>query len=209
MLKSIIGRKICMTQVFDKNGNIIPATLVKAGPCIVTNIRTIDNDGYCAIQLAFDDIEEKKLNKSNIGFFKKRKISFKKILKEFKIDNSDNFVIGQEIKSNVFNIGDYVDVRAISKGKGYAGVIKRYNFAMQPKTHGQSDKRRSRGSSGAQGPQRVFKGTRMPGHLGNKYVTIQNLCIIDVCLENNTLLISGSVPSVRSGLLFISCAIKK
>ncbi|MDR1928704.1 MAG: 50S ribosomal protein L3 [Endomicrobium sp.] len=210
MLKFIIGEKIGMTQIFDVSGSVIPVTIVKAGPCIVTAMRTVEKDNYCAVQLAFGDIKEKKLNKSIIGFFKKNNLPFKKNIREFKIPFSEikKFLIGQEIKVDIFNIGDYVDVCALSKGKGYAGVIKRHNFSMQPKTHGQSDKTRARGSSGGQGPQRVFKGMKMAGHLGNKYVTIQKLRVVKVFLEQNILLIKGAVPSVNTGLLLISSTIK-
>ncbi|MDR1926579.1 MAG: 50S ribosomal protein L3 [Endomicrobium sp.] len=209
MLKSIIGKKVCMTQIFDDKGNIIPVTVVEAGPCVVTNVRTVKKDGYSAVQLAFGDLKGKSLNKPQSGFFKKNNLPQKKVVREFRVANVAEFSIGQEIKADIFKAGDYVDVCALSKGKGYAGVIKRHNFGMQPTTHGQSDRTRARGSSGGQGPQKVLKGMRMSGHLGNEYVTIQRLCVIDVDVERNVLLIKGAVPAVKTGTLLINSTIKE
>jgi large subunit ribosomal protein L3 len=209
MLKSIIGKKVGMTQVFDGKGNLIPVTVVEAGPCVVTNIRTLENDGYVAVQLAFGDIEEKKLKKPQVGLFKKYNLSPKKIVREIRLEDATEFSLGQEIKADIFKAGDYVDVRAVSKGKGYAGVIKRHNFGMQPTTHGQSDRTRARGSSGGQGPQKVLKGTRMSGHLGSEYVTIQKLLVVNVDVEKNILLIKGAVPAVNTATLVVSKTLKK
>jgi large subunit ribosomal protein L3 len=209
MLKSIIGKKVCMTQIFDDKGNLIPVTVVEAGPCVVTNVRTVKKDGYSAIQLAFGDLKERSLNRPQSGFFKKNNLPPKKVIKEFRVASVAGFSIGQEIKADIFKVGDYVDVCALTKGKGYAGVIKRHNFGMQPTTHGQSDRTRARGSSGGQGPQKVLKGMRMSGHLGNEYVTIQRLRVVDVDVERNVLLIKGAVPAVKTGTLLISGTIKK
>lgn len=209
MLKSIIGKKVGMSQVFDDKGNLIPVTVVEAGPCVVTSVRTVEKDGYSAVQLGFGKVKEKNLNKSLTGFFKKNSIEPKKIVKEFRVEDVKDFTVGQEIKADIFKAGDYVDVSALTKGKGYAGVIKRHNFGMQPTTHGQSDRTRARGSSGGQGPQRVLKGMRMSGHLGNEYVTIQKLCIVNVDAQKNVLLIKGAVPAVKRGTLFISNTVKK
>jgi large subunit ribosomal protein L3 len=209
MLKSIIGKKVGMTQVFDNNGNLVPVTVVQAGPCIVTNVRTVEKDGYTAVQLGFGDKKEKNLNKPQAGFFKKNNLVPKRTLKEFKITDTAGFSIGQEIKVDVFKAGDYVDVSAITKGKGYAGVIKRHNFGMQPTTHGQSDRTRARGSSGGTGHQKVFKGMRMSGHLGNEYVTIQKLRVVSVDVEKNVLLIKGAVPAVKTGTLLITNTLKR
>ncbi|OEG70980.1 50S ribosomal protein L3, partial [Candidatus Endomicrobiellum trichonymphae] len=178
MLKSIIGKKVGMTQVFDVKGNLVPITVVEAGPCIVTDVRTVEKNGYSAVQLGFGEIKEKSLNKPQAGFFKKNSLSYKRTLKEFRVSEAAGFSIGQEIRADVFKAGDYVDVSAVSKGKGYAGVIKRHNFSMQPVSHGQSDRTRSRGSSGAQGPQKVLKGLKMSGHMGNECVTAQKLLIV-------------------------------
>ena len=180
MLKSIIGEKVGMTQVFDSKGSLIPVTVIKAGPCVITGLRTVEKDGYLAVQLGFGEMLEKSLIKPQKGFFKKNNISPKKVIREFRVSDVSVFSIGQEIKANVFNAGDYVDVSALTKGKGYAGVIKRHNFAMQPVSHGQSDRTRARGSSGSGGPQKVFKGMKMSGHLGNEYVTMQRLLIVNI-----------------------------
>ncbi|GMO67460.1 MAG: 50S ribosomal protein L3 [Endomicrobiia bacterium] len=204
MLKSIIGKKIGMTQVFNSKGNLIPVTVIKAGPCVVTGLRTVGKDGYLAVQLGFGETLEKSLLKPQVGFFKKNNISPKKIVREFRVADVSAFSIGQEIKANVFKVGDYVDVSALTKGKGYAGVIKRHNFGMQPVSHGQSDRTRARGSSGSGGPQKVFKGMKMSGHLGNEYVTIKKLLIVNIDVEKNIMLIKGSVPAVKSGTLLIS-----
>jgi large subunit ribosomal protein L3 len=209
MLKYIIGKKVAMTQVFDVKGNLMPVTVVEAGPCVVTNMRTVKKNGYSAVQLGFGETKEKSLNKPQVGFFKKNNLSYKKVLKEFRISETAEFSIGQEIRADVFKAGDYVDVCAVSKGKGYAGVIKRYKFSMQPVSHGQSDRTRSRGSSGAQGPQKVLKGLKMSGHMGNEQVTVQKLLVVNVDAEKNILLIKGSVPSVNKGMLFISNTLKK
>ena len=209
MLKSIIGEKVGMTQVFDSKGSLIPVTVIKAGPCVITGLRTVEKDGYLAVQLGFGEMLEKSLIKPQKGFFKKNNISPKKVIREFRVSDVSVFSIGQEIKANVFNAGDYVDVSALTKGKGYAGVIKRHNFAMQPVSHGQSDRTRARGSSGSGGPQKVFKGMKMSGHLGNEYVTIRGLLIVNIDIEKNIMLIKGSVPAVKSGTLFISNTLKK
>jgi large subunit ribosomal protein L3 len=209
MLKSIIGKKVGMSQVFDDKGNLIPVTVVEAGPCVVTSVRTVEKDGYSAIQLGLGNVKEKNLTKSLAGFFKKNNVEPKKVVKEFRVKDIKDFAIGQEIKADIFKAGDYVDVCALTKGKGYAGVIKRHNFGMQPTTHGQSDRTRARGSSGGQGPQKVLKGMRMSGHLGNEYVTIQKLRIVSVDAKKNVLLIKGAVPAVKKGTLFISNTVKR
>ena len=209
MLKSIIGSKIGMTQVFDEKGKLVPVTVVEAGPCVVTAIKTVENDGYNAIQLGFKDVAEKKLTKAQLGHLKKNNISPKKILREIRVDDVSGLSLGQEIKADIFKAGDYVDVSGVSKGKGYAGVIKRHNFGMQPRTRGQSDRMRARGSSGGQGPQKLFKGMRMSGHLGQENVTIQKLLVVNVDAENNVILIRGAVPSVKTGTLVINNTVKK
>lgn len=209
MLKSIIGSKIGMTQVFDEKGKLVPVTVVEAGPCVVTAIKTVENDGYNAIQLGFKDVAEKKLTKAQLGHLKKNNIAPKKILREIRVDDVSGFSLGQEIKADIFKAGDYVDVSGVSKGKGYAGVIKRHNFGMQPRTRGQSDRMRARGSSGGQGPQKLFKGMRMSGHLGQENVTIQKLLVVNVDVENNVILIRGAVPSVKTGTLIINNTVKK
>jgi large subunit ribosomal protein L3 len=209
MLKSIIGKKIGMTQVFDAEGNLIPVTVVEAGPCLVMGVRTLEKDGYPAVQLGFGEVREKSLSKSLTGFFEKNNLPPKKIIREFRVSDVKAFSVGQEIKADIFKVGDYVDVRGLTKGKGFAGVIKRHNFSMQPVSHGQSDRTRARGSSGGQGYQKVIKGMKMSGHLGNEYVKIQKLLVVNVDTEKNILLIKGSVPAVKTGTLFISGTLKK
>ena len=209
MLKSIIGSKVGMTQVFDEKGKLVPVTVIEAGPCVVTAIKTVDNDGYNAVQLGFGDVEEKKLTKAELGHLKKNNIAPKKVLKEIRLDDLTGIEIGKEIKADIFKAGDYVDVCGISKGKGFAGVIKRHNFGRQSETRGASDRTRARGSSGGQGPQRVLKGMRMSGHLGQEYVTIQKLLVVSVDAEKNVLLLRGAVPSVKKGILVINNTVKK
>jgi len=209
MLKSIIGSKIGMTQVFDEKGRLVPVTVIEAGPCVVTAVKTVENDGYNAVQLGFKDVAEKKLNKAQLGHLKKNNIAPKKVLREFRLDDVSNYTVGQEIKADIFKAGDYVDVSGISKGKGFAGVIKRHNFGMQPRTRGQSDRMRARGSSGGQGPQKLFKGMRMSGHLGQEFVTIQKLLVVNVDAEKNVLLVKGAVPSVKKGTLIVNNTVKK
>ncbi|MDR2709019.1 MAG: 50S ribosomal protein L3 [Elusimicrobiota bacterium] len=209
MLKSIIAKKLGMTQIFDDKGNLIPVTALEAGPCVVVGIKTADTDGYNALLLGFADAKEKQLNKAQIGIFKKANLPAKKILKEFKVSDGKPYSIGQEIKTDLFKAGDFVDVTGITKGKGFAGVIKRHNFGMQPTTHGQSDRTRARGSSGGQGPQRVLRGMRMSGHLGQEKATIQKLKVISVDADKNLIFIKGALPSANGGVLTISKTVKR
>lgn len=209
MLKSIIGTKIGMTQIFDQVGNIIPVTVISCKPCMITNLCTKDRNGYNAVQLGYGDVKEKILSKSIKGCFQKNNIPYKKYLKEFKLNNVSNYQIGQEIKVDIFKSGDFVDVTGITKGKGYAGVVKRHGFGGGPTTHGQSDRQRAPGSSGGQGPQRVLRGTRRAGHLGHEYVTIQRLKIILVDPDKNIMLIKGAIPGVNKGVLLISHTVKR
>lgn len=209
MLKSIIGSKVGMTQVFDEKGKLVPVTVIEAGPCVVTAVKTVENNGYNAVQLGFANVEEKKLNKAQAGLFKKNNIAPKKVLKEIRLSDVSGLTVGQEIKADIFKAGDYVDVTGVSKGKGFAGVIKRHNFGQQPVTRGASDRTRARGSSGSQGPQRVLKGMRMSGRLGQDTVTIQKLLVVNVDAEKNVLLLRGSVPAVKKGTLVINNTVKK
>jgi large subunit ribosomal protein L3 len=207
-MKSIIGTKIGMTQIYDQIGNVIPVTVIAAGPCVVTGIRTKEKDGYTAVQLGYGDIKEKALNKPAGGFFKKNNIPAKKHLREFRGDVA-GFTMGQEIKADIFKPGDYVDVYGFSKGKGYAGGVKRHGFAGGPSTHGQSDRQRAPGSLGAQGWQRVIKGLRMAGHLGHEIVTIQKLEIAAVDPAKNLLLIKGAMPGPNKGIIVINETVKR
>jgi large subunit ribosomal protein L3 len=202
----MIGTKVGMTQIFDEKGNVIPVTVISAGPCIVTGI--IDDGKNGRIQLGYGDVKEKNQSKPYAGQFKKKGIPVRKNLKEFQLLEKGEYKIGQELKVDVFQVGDYVDVEGISKGKGFAGVVKRYGFRGGPSTHGQSDRQRAPGTSGAGGNQKVLKGTRKPGHMGNVKVKIQNSKIIAVDPEKNLMLIRGAVPGVNKGLLIIRTSVK-
>ena len=209
MLKSIIGTKVGMTQVFDKQGNSISVSVVAAGPCVVTNIKTLERDGYTALQMGYGDVKEKSLNKPKLGYFKKNNLTPRRVLREFRVDNISDYKIGQEIKVDVFNAGDYVDVQGVSKGKGFAGTVKRHGFAGGPSTHGQSDRQRAPGTIGSQGPQRVLRGLRMAGHLGNENTRVQKLEVLGVDPEKNLMLIVGAIPGVNKNIVFIEQTVKK
>ena len=204
-MKMIIGRKIGMTQIF-KNNKAIPVTVIKAGPCVVVQKKTVETDGYNALQLGFEEISEKKVNKPLLGHFKKFGVKPFRILKEFRIENIDDFEIGQEIKVSMFKEGDIVDVTGWSKGRGFAGAMKRWGFRGGPKSHG-SKFHRQLGSVGQHTePAKIWKGKKMPGRYGNERVTIRNLEVLKVDVENNLLVVKGGVPGARGGLLLIRSA---
>lgn len=198
-----------MTQIYDQTGNVVPVTVIAAGPCVVTGIRTKEKDGYTALQLGYGDLKEKALTKPFGGYCKKNNVPAKKYIREFRTADIANVNLGQEIKVDVFKAGDYVDVSGITKGKGFAGGVKRYGFRGGPSTHGQSDRQRAPGSLGCQGFQRVIKGLRMAGHLGQEIVTIQKLEIISVDPEKNLLLIKGAMPGVNKGIIVINETVKR
>ena len=210
MEKGIIGRKIGMTQLFTENGNVVPVTVVEAGPCTVVQKKTAETDGYSAVQLGFEDIREKLVVKPVKGHYDKAQVAYKRVLKEFKLDNSDAMNVGDVLKADVFAAGDVVDVTGISKGKGYQGTIKRLGFHRQPMTHGTSGYHRHQGSMGANStPSKVMKGKGMPGHMGSEQVTIQNLSVVKVDGENNLIAIKGAIPGPNGGLVIVKTAIKK
>ena len=210
MEKGIIGRKIGMTQLFTENGNVVPVTVVEAGPCTVIQKKTVENDGYNAVQLGFEDIREKLVVKPLKGHYDKADVAYKRVLKEFKLDNSESMNVGDVLKADVFAAGDVVDVTGISKGKGYQGTIKRLGFHRQPMTHGTSGYHRHQGSMGANStPSKVMKGKGMPGHMGNEQVTIQNLSVVKVDGENNLIAIKGAIPGPNGGLVIVKTAVKK
>lgn len=210
MEKGIIGRKIGMTQLFTENGNVVPVTVVEAGPCTVIQKKTVENDGYEAVQLGFEDIREKLVVKPIKGHYDKAQIAYKRVLKEFKLDNSAEMNVGDVLKADVFAAGDVVDVTGISKGKGYQGTIKRLGFHRQPMTHGTSGYHRHQGSMGANStPSKVMKGKGMPGHMGSEQVTIQNLSVVKVDGENNLIAIKGAIPGPNGGLVIVKTAVKK
>lgn len=202
-MKNIIGRKVGMTQIFGENGSLTGVTVVQAGPMVVVQKKTIEKDGYNAVQVGFGDIKEKKVNKPSKGHFEKAEVEAKKYLQEFRVENPDDFQIGQEINVSVFEAGDKIDITGTSKGKGTAGVIKRHNFSRGRETHGSKFHRMPGGMSAGTYPGRVFKGHRMAGRMGNERVTVQNLEIVRVDVENNLLLIKGAVPGPKKGLVTI------
>ncbi|ABB15569.1 MULTISPECIES: 50S ribosomal protein L3 [Carboxydothermus] len=207
MPKGILGRKVGMTQIFTEDGRAIPVTVIEAGPCVVVQKKTIANDGYNAIQLGFGEIKESKVNKPLKGHFNRANVKPMRYLREIRVENIDAYEVGQEIKVDIFTVGEKVDVTGISKGKGFAGGIKRHGFHRGPMAHGSKYHRRP-GSLGAKGPARVFLGRKLPGRLGMERVTIQNLEVVKVDPERNLLVIKGSVPGIRGSLLIIKEAVK-
>ena len=208
MRKGILGRKIGMTQVFAKNGKLIPVTVISIEPNVVSQIKTVENDGYEAIQLAFETKREKLSNKAQMGHLKKANTSPKRFLKEIRGVDINAYTLGQEIKADIFTEGEMVDVTGTSKGKGFQGVIKRHNQSRGPMGHG-SQYHRGVGSLGTMRPMRVLKGKKLPGHMGSKTITVQNLEVIMIDLEENVILVKGNVPGPKKSLVIIRSAIKK
>lgn len=209
MKKGLIGKKIGMTQIFDENGKVIPVTVVEAGPCVVTQKKTIENDGYEAVQVGFGDVKVNKLNKPMKGHFAKNDVAPKKTLKEFRLSDCASLNVGDVIKADIFAQGEIVDVKGTSKGHGTAGAIKRWNFSRLRESHGTGPNARHQGSLGAcSSPSRVFKGRKMAGHYGHETVTIQNLTIAKVDAENNLIAIKGAIPGPKGGIVVIADAVK-
>ena len=209
MKKGLIGKKIGMTQIFDENGKVIPVTVVEAGPCVVTQKKTIENDGYEAVQVGFGDVKVSKLNKPMKGHFAKNDVAPKKTLKEFRLSDCASLNVGDVIKADIFAEGEIVDVKGTSKGHGTAGAIKRWNFSRLRESHGTGPNARHQGSLGAcSSPSRVFKGRKMAGHYGHETVTIQNLTIAKVDAENNLIAIKGAIPGPKGGIVVIADAVK-
>jgi large subunit ribosomal protein L3 len=194
-----------MTQIFDPDGKVIPVTVIEAGPCYITQIKTLERDGYQAVQMGFG--QAKRLNRPQAGHLEG--LPPVRHLREIQVSSVDGYEVGQRIEADAFSVGDFVDVTGISKGRGFAGGMKRHGFGGGPRTHGQSDRARAVGSIGAMGPGRVFKGTRMPGHYGNERVTVQNLQVMLVDKERNLLAIKGAVPGARNGLVMVREAVKR
>lgn len=208
MKKAILATKVGMTQIFSEDGTLVPVTVLQAGPCVVTQIKTEENDGYASVQVGFGEIREKLVNKPETGHFKKAGVEVKRFVKEFKFENAAEYEVGQEIKADIFTNGDHIDVTAISKGKGFQGAIKRHGQSRGPMAHG-SKYHRHAGSNGAcSDPSRVFKGKGMPGQMGNVQVTVQNLEIVRVDTENNLLLVKGAVPGPKKSLVTIKETVK-
>ena len=209
MKKAIIGKKVGMTQIFDESGKVIPVTVVEAGPCVVTQKKTVETDGYTSVQLGFGDIAEKKLSKPEAGHLKKAGVAPKKYLKEFKLENAAEMNVGDEIKADTFTAGDWIDVTGISKGHGYQGVIKRHGAHRTDMTHGGGPVHRHAGSMGASSHQsRIFPGKIGAGQMGNVQVTIENLEIVKVDAELNMIVIRGAVPGPKGGLVYIRNTVK-
>ena len=208
MNKGLIGRKIGMTQLFDENGKVIPVTVVEAGPCTVVQKKTIENDGYAAVQVGYGDVKVTKVNKPMAGHFKKADVAPKKVLKEFRLADTESVNVGDILKADIFAVGDRVDVVGTSKGKGTAGVIKRWNFSRLKETHGTGPVHRHGGSLGVIDPARIFKGKKMAGHLGAEKVTVQNLDIVKVDVENNLIAIKGAIPGPKNGIVVIADSVK-
>ena len=210
MTKGLIGKKIGMTQIFDEAGKEVPVTVIEAGPCVVTQLKTAENDGYEAVQLGFGDVSPKHTNKPMTGHFKKNDLPFKRTLKEFRLDDISNVNVGDVLKADVFAAGDVIDVSGVSKGKGFQGAIKRHNQHRLKETHGTGPVVRQAGSMGAcSSPSRIFKGKGMAGHMGAENVTVQNLVIVKIDAENNLIAIKGAIPGPKGGVVCITDAVKK
>jgi 50S ribosomal protein L3 len=209
MQKGLIGKKIGMTQIFDEKGNVVPVTVIEAGPCVVVQKKTVENDGYAAVQIGFGDISVKNVTKPLKGHFEKSDVAPKRTLREFRLENCDALNVGDILKADTFAAGDRVDVVGTSKGKGYAGAIKRWNFQRLKETHGSGPVARHAGSLGAcSSPSRVFKGMKGAGHLGAERVTVQNLTVVKIDAENNLIAVKGAVPGPRNGIVMISDTVK-
>ena len=208
MKKAILATKVGMTQIFNEDGSLIPVTVLQAGPCVVTQVKTAENDGYSAVQVGFVDKREKLVNKPLKGHFDKAGVSYKRYVREFKLEDAEGYAVAQEIKADVFAAGDKIDATAISKGKGFQGAIKRHGQSRGPMTHGSKFHRHAGSNGSASDPSKVFKGKKMPGQMGNKQVTIQNLEVVKVDAENNLLLVKGAVPGPKKSLVKIKESVK-
>ena len=208
MKKAILGKKLGMTQVFAEDGKVTPVTVIEAGPCVIAQKKTIENDGYMAVQVGFGDVKVTKVNKPMAGHFKKADVAPKKVLKEFRLADTESVNVGDILKADIFAVGDRVDVVGTSKGKGTAGVIKRWNFSRLKESHGTGPVHRHGGSLGVIDPARIFKGKKMAGHLGAEKVTVQNLDIVKVDVENNLIAIKGAIPGPKNGIVVIADSVK-
>lgn len=209
MKKGLIGKKIGMTQLFDENGKVIPVTVVEAGPCTVVQKKTVENDGYAAVQVGYGDVKITRVNKPEAGHFKKANVAPKKVLREFRLEDTDALNVGDVLKADVFAAGDRVDVVGTSKGKGTAGAIKRWNFSRLKESHGTGPVARHAGSLGAcSDPSRVYKGKKLAGHLGAERVTIQNLDVVKVDVENNLIAVKGAIPGPKGGIIILADTVK-
>ena len=208
MVKGIIGKKIGMTQIFDEKGNVIPVTVIEAGPCVVAQKKTVETDGYNAVQLGFMDTPEKRVSKAEAGHFKKNGLTVKRHLKEFRLDDISGLNVGDTVAADVFAAGEKVDVTGITRGHGYSGVVKRWNHHVLRMTHGTGPIHRQPGSMGVIDPARIFKNKKMAGQYGNEQVTVLNLAVVKVDAEKNLIAIKGAVPGVRGSIVFIRDTVK-
>ena len=208
MKKGIIGKKLGMTQIFDEKGNVIPVTLIEAGPCAVAQKKTVENDGYNAVQLAFEDVKKKNVNKAQLGHFEKAGITPKRHLKEFRLDDCSALEVGSVVTVDTFAQGEKVDITGITKGHGYTGAIKRWNLHKLRMTHGVGPVHRQSGSMGVIDPARIFKNKKMAGQYGNEQVTVQNLCVVKIDADKNIIAVKGAVPGSRGGIVFIRDSVK-
>ena len=209
MKKAILATKVGMTQIFNENGMLIPVTVLQATPNVVTQVKTVENDGYAAVQVGFGEIRDVLVNKPRKGHFAKAGVANKRFLKEFKFENAAEYTVGQEIKADIFAEGDKIDATGISKGKGFQGAIKRHGLSRGPMKHGSKYHRHAGSNGPATTPGRVFKGKHMPGQMGNVKVTVQNLEVVKVDVENNLLLVKGAVPGSKKALLVLKETVKK
>ena len=203
MKKAILATKVGMTQIFDENGALIPVTVLQAGPCVVTQVKTVENDGYEAVQVGFVDKRDKLVSKPAKGHFDKAGVSYKRYVREFKLENAGEYSVKDEIKADVFAVGDRIDATAISKGKGFQGAIKRHGQHRGPMAHGSKFHRHQGSNGSATTPGRVFKGKGMPGHMGHVQVTVKNLTVVKVDAENNLILVKGAVPGPKKSLVTV------
>ena len=208
MKKGLIGKKIGMTQIFDEVGNVIPVTVIQAGPCVVAQKKTTETDGYNAVQLGFGDVKEKHMTKAEMGHFKKANTEFKKHLKEFRLDDISNINVGDVITADTFAAGEKVDVTGMTKGRGYTGCVKRWNHRILRMTHGTGPIHRQPGSMGTIDPARNFKNHKMPGKYGNEQVTVLNLKVVKIDTEKNLIAVKGAIPGAKNGIVFIRDSVK-
>ncbi len=208
MKKGILATKVGMTQIFNENGVLTPVTVLQAGPSVVTQVKTVENDGYSAVQVGYVDKREKLVSKPIKGHFDKAGVSYKRYVREFKLENADQYSVKDEIKAEIFAAGDKIDATAISKGKGFQGAIKRHGQSRGPMAHGSKFHRHAGSNGAASDPSKVFKGKKMPGQMGNKKVTIQNLEIVRVDAENNLILVKGAIPGPKKSLVTIKETVK-
>lgn len=208
MKKALLATKVGMTQIFNENGALIPVTVLQAGPCAVTQIKTVENDGYSAVQVGFGEIREVLVNKPRKGHFAKAGVANKKHLREFKFENAADYTVGQEIKVDIFAEGDRIDATAKSKGKGFQGAIKRYGQSRGPMAHGSKFHRHAGSNGAATSPGRVFKGKHMPGHMGAVRVTVQNLEVVRIDTANNIILVKGAVPGPKKSMVILKETVK-